>query len=329
MRKLLALLLALTMVLGLAACGKKDAGDGEPGQEDRVEDQLPDSDPAPDGDDGGAQDPPPLLPDPEKGETGGDAEADTGENTGSEAGGDVEEDAGEEAVRSSHTDVTLTFAGETFRLSPLGIDGVYAASFTSADPAVATVDGSTGDVAAVAPGTTSVAMHVECGEGQYDFTCTVRCVWKETEEEPSAPAAGEADTRPSLDGFFTTLQGSYEGLGAMGAIEGEVLENYYPGLSGIATVEELLVQETMITTANVAVGLVKLSKDATLDDIQAVQDILQARINTQAEGGAWYPASCETWEQGVILSVNNCVGMFVYPEDAQEMADLFMEAFGS
>ena len=111
--------------------------------------------------------------------------------------------------------------------------------------------------------------------------------------------------------------------------EGELLENYYPGLSGIAAVEEILVQETMMSTANVAVGLVKLSDDATLEDVLAVQNIFQSRITTQAEGGAWYPASCETWENGVITSVSNCVGMFVYPESAQELADQFTETFSN
>ena len=74
---------------------------------------------------------------------------------------------------------------------------------------------------------------------------------------------------------------------------------------------------------------VKLSEDATLEDITAVQEILQARITTQAEGGAWYPESCETWKNGIITSVSNTVGMFVYPEQAQELADAFTEAFSN
>ena len=65
------------------------------------------------------------------------------------------------------------------------------------------------------------------------------------------------------------------------------------------------------------------------DDVAAVQAVFQSRIDTQAAGGAWYPASCETWEQGVITSASNVVGMFVYPEDAQGMADLFTETFGN
>ena len=114
------------------------------------------------------------------------------------------------------------------------------------------------------------------------------------DDQPEVPEE-EKDDQPGSDGeeasplkdFYATLQAKYEGLDAMMVIEGELLETYYPGLSEIAAVEEIYLQETMITTANVAVGMVKLSEDATLEDITAVQEILQARITTQAEGGAW------------------------------------------
>lgn len=156
------------------------------------------------------------------------------------------------------------------------------------------------------------------------------------DDQPEVPEE-EKDDQPGSDGeeasplkdFYATLQAKYEGLDAMMVIEGELLETYYPGLSEIAAVEEIYLQETMITTANVAVGMVKLSEDATLEDITAVQEILQARITTQAEGGACYPESCETWKNGIITSVSNTVGMFVYPEQAQELADAFTEAFSN
>ncbi|MBD5149107.1 MAG: Ig domain-containing protein [Oscillibacter sp.] len=235
-----------------------------------------------------------------------------------------------ESVTASHTDVTLFHAGETVTMSAQGVSGIYANTFVSADPGVAAVDKLTGEITAVAPGTTTVTMHVECEAGQFDFDCTVRCSWEDTGDAPvsSLPASGAA-ALPSLSDFFTTLQGKYDGLGAMMVMEGELLSNYYPGLDAIASVEEVCIQETMISISNVAVGLVKLSADASPDDVTAVQNILQARIDTQAGGGAWYPASCETWEQGVITSTSNVVGMFVYPDEAQAMADLFTEAFSN
>lgn len=341
MKKLTAILLALLLALSLTACEdaiskllyKNDAKDPDVVQP--KEPDIPGTTPS-----GGSAAPTepttpaepaapvePAVPEP------GEVEA---PDNGPEA------DDPETDIRASHADVTLFSAGETFTLSARGVSGTYAASFSSKDPAVATVDETTGVVTAVAPGITTVTMHMECEAGQFDFDCIIRCRWEA--EEPGLPDAGSGtDQQPgsspeppagtasaaSLSGFYSTLQGQYEGLGRMMAIDGDLLENYYPGLSGIASVEEVLIQETAITTANVAVGLVRLSEDAPLEDVLAVQSVLQGRISAQANGGAWYPASCETWKQGVITSVSNCVGMFVYPEDAQSMADAFVSAFSN
>ena len=338
MKKLLALLLALTMLLSLAACGKKDDKENNnaaPEGQDQVQTPDPQPDPEPD--------PEPLLPDPEK------DEMEDGEEILEDSGEEIPEEAGEKegeadsapAFRVSHEDVTLGHAGETFRLSVWDANGDApdTCTYTSTYPEVASVDEAGGTVTAVAPGSTTVTVRAVYGDEQVEFQCIVRCRWTEEKNDaekdeaaggtesgqPDSPAA----SRPALTDFVATLQGSYEGLGALSPYEGELLENYYPGLSGIAAVEEILVQETMMSTANVAVGLVKLSDDATLEDVLAVQNIFHSRITTQAEGGAWYPASCETWEKGVITSVSNCVGMFVYPESAQELADQFTETFSN
>ena len=337
MKKYIVMILAALLALALAACSLNFLNktvNPPPEPPDQPEDvrpqepEVPGSGPEqPD-----AQEPDAPLPDPDK-EDGGAPVEDLGEPDG---------EAEKKEIAVSHTDVTLRSEGETFTLSAKNVPGVYTCTFTSADPAVAAVDESTGVVTAVANGSTTVSLHVECEEGQFDFQCIVRCDWAAEDgaegeepdqpvqpEEPDQPVSGTVDNRPSLSDFFATLQGSYEGLGAMMVMDGELLDTYYPGLSGIDAVEEVLIQETMMTTANVAVGLVKLSGDATLDDIIAVQNIFQARISTQASGGAWYPASCETWENGVITSVSNCVGMFVYPDEAQAMADLFTESFSN
>lgn len=325
MKKMIALLLTLAMLLSLTACSisflnrEVNNPDVKP-EAPAVQPEEP-SVPAGDGDDIAAVEPEipadkpdTLLPDPEK---------DDGEESAAPE---------ERTVMSSHKDVTLFSAGETFRLTVWDSNGKDpdTCTYTSADPSVAAVDEGGGEVTAVAPGTTTVTAHVSYGDESQDFDCIVRCNWKEEE----VPSASEGTDKPvqasvSLNDFFSTLQGSYEGLDSMMALDGELLDTYYPGLSSIDAVEEVLVQETMMTMANMAVGLVKLSDDATSDDIVAVQNALQTRINAQADGGAWYPASCETWKNGIITSTSNAVGMFVYPENAQDMADLFAETFSN
>lgn len=321
MKRLTALFLALLLLASLPACKKDDKGDAPEGGApiQGVEPSRPTQ--PPDGTDGatGADAPAPDEPPDETPE---------GPSSGKPDEADKEETP-EAEISLSHSDVTLFSAGETFTLTGSGVEGVYAATYTSADPAVAEVDGQTGVVTAVAPGITTVSVHIECGEGQFDLECIVRCRWTEDAADPPAPGEAPVSVTPSLADFFATLQGGYEGLGAMMTLDGELLENYYPGLLEIPTVEEVLIQETMISISNVAVGLVRLSDGASLDDVLAVQEILQARITAQADGGAWYPESCETWKQGVIASASHYVGMFVYPDSAQDMADLFTLTFGN
>ena len=163
------------------------------------------------------------------------------------------------------------------------------------------------------------------------LTCIVRCSAPAAQqpedgaegstEEPSE--GGESDALPTLSDFYNTLSETYQ-IGGLATYEGELLDNYYPGLSAIST-KQCLVQETMMTMANAAVSLIEVENSS---DVQTVKDILAARAKAQADGGAWYPASCETWANAVIVSTGNYVGMFVYPENAQAMADLFVSTYG-
>lgn len=174
MKKVFALLLSLLLLLSLSSCGKNN-GDVPPRQ-DAGQSEPSDANPEPDMGDT------PLLPDPDS--TGNDM-VDIGENSGT--------------ISISHTDVTLKSAGDSFRLSVLGVEGIYACAFSSADPAVASVDEATGEVTAAAPGQTTVSAHIECSSGQYDFDCIVRCAWTEA-------VSGE-EVLASLPGWFRFSSG--------------------------------------------------------------------------------------------------------------------------
>lgn len=343
MKKLTAILLALVLLLGLTGCEDAiskllyQSGKDDPDAVQAQEPDIPGTTP-PGGD--AAPEEPTESGVPDDAVEPAEPQPGTEEPSSGEEGEKEDGKKPDGGVAASHSDVSLFSAGETFTLSARGVSGIYAGSYVSADPEIASVDELTGEVTAVSPGTTTVTMHVECEAGQFDFDCIVRCRWEAedpglpgagTEETPETPAGPDApaSAQPSLSGFFSTLQGEYEGLTGMMAMDAQMLDNYYPGLSGIAAVEEVLVYESAISINNMAVGLVKLSDSATTEDILAVQSILQSRITAQAEGGAWYPASCETWENGVITSASNCVGMFVYPDDAHSMANLFTDTFSS
>lgn len=196
MKKLFLLLLTACLLLSLPACGRKDdSGPPPPRQnEDQVRPETPEEPEggggtAPDIPEDGAEPDAPLLPDPES--TGGGLE-DLGEMGG-----------GAGAVTASHSDVTLQYPGDSFRLSVLGVEGIYACTFASDDPDVAAVDEVNGDVTAVSPGLAVVSMHVEGEGGPYEFTCLVRCVW----EEAAAGLTGE-DILASLPERFDFSSGA-------------------------------------------------------------------------------------------------------------------------
>ena len=86
------------------------------------------------------------------------------------------------------------------------------------------------------------------------------------------------------------------------------LDNLYPGLSGIDSVQ-CVCYGPMMTSVAAEVTLVQVKSAG---DVAAVKSILQARVDTQVAGGAWYPATIEQWENNSrIVSKGNCVMLIV------------------
>ena len=141
MKKILAVILTLTLILALTACGGKN-NDGAGAPDDSIQtpaepspapEPLPETDPEPPAGQGEE----PEVPD-QSGEPAQPAEPQQPEE--------------EPILRVSHEDVTLRSAGESFRLTVWDSSGndPDACTYTSADPAVAAVDESGGEITAVA-----------------------------------------------------------------------------------------------------------------------------------------------------------------------------------
>lgn len=79
-------------------------------------------------------------------------------------------------VTASHFDATFFNPKEHFKLTPIGAGDDYTSTYSSSDSAVAKVD-QNGTVTAVAPGTATITMVVDCGGSDYTFECIVRCSW--------------------------------------------------------------------------------------------------------------------------------------------------------
>lgn len=157
---------------------------------------------------------------------------------------------------------------------------------------------------------------------------------KPVQKPEGLPAQKPADSQSKpastadLAAFYDALAAG-EDWPAMMQAEGEVLDAFYPGLSGIST-NQCAVYTAMISAS---VGEIALVEVQNADDVQKVKDIFQARVDYQVgddenPGGAWYPQTIEGWKTGSrIVSNGNFVVLVALYEGADGVVDKFNALF--
>ena len=111
--------------------------------------------------------------------------------------------------------------------------------------------------------------------------------------------------------------------GYMADVEGELLESYYPGLSGIPAKQLVAKVPAMSSDVNEVV----LIQCETEEDAESAAVILQARIDAQAEGGAWYPESLEAWKAAKVLREGACAALIASGAHQAELEEQFRSQF--
>ena len=107
-----------------------------------------------------------------------------------------------------------------------------------------------------------------------------------------------------------------------------MLDSYYPGLSELSTKQ----CGVYVAAISAAVGELALVEVENAGDVQAVEDIFQARIDYQVgddtnPGGAWYPETIEGWKtKSQIVSHGNYV-MLAVGDNAGAAAESFEALF--
>lgn len=134
-------------------------------------------------------------------------------------------------------------------------------------------------------------------------------------------AKGEAKN-VDLSAFYTKLESEYE-LSAMTDITGDLQTNYYPGLSDIKFKQSVMKMPMMSSVVSEYV-LVECENES---DTKAVADILQKRIDDQANGGAWYPDSMEAWKQAKVITNGKYVAMIAAGENQDKVVKAYNELF--
>lgn len=111
--------------------------------------------------------------------------------------------------------------------------------------------------------------------------------------------------------------------GYMADVEGELLEGYYPGLSEIPAKQLVAKVPAMSSDVNEVV----LIQCETEEDAEAAAAIFQARIDAQAEGGAWYPESLEAWKQAKALREGTYAALLASGAHQGELEEQFSSQF--
>ena len=136
--------------------------------------------------------------------------------------------------------------------------------------------------------------------------------------------SGKQDPEVDLTAYFTQMvkdAGLDENY--MTDLEGEMLESYYPGISDIPT-KQFLAKAPMMSGVVNEMVLMQCENE---EDAGKASAILQERIDTQAEGGAWYPESMEAWGNGQVIQHGTYVAMIASAQFQKTWADGFNALF--
>ena len=109
----------------------------------------------------------------------------------------------------------------------------------------------------------------------------------------------------------------------MADVEGELLEEYYPGLSEIPAKQLAAKVPAMSSDVNEIV----LMQCETEEDTEAAAAILQARIDSQVGGGAWYPETQAAWEKAKVLRQGTYAALIASGEFQESLEEQFNQQF--
>ena len=110
-----------------------------------------------------------------------------------------------------------------------------------------------------------------------------------------------------LTSFYDTLAAEYDWADYLADTEGEMIAKA-PRMSSVVNEMVFLQCETE-------------------DDAAKAAEILQQRIDAQAEGGAWYPESMEAWGRGVVDQQGTYVAMIASAEHQDAIVERWKAQF--
>ena len=137
--------------------------------------------------------------------------------------------------------------------------------------------------------------------------------------EPTGPSASDVN----LASFYQTVLNSHD-FPSMDVLPADFAANYYPGLFTIPVVQRLVGAPMMTGTAAAEIALVQVVNSS---DVSTVKSILQARVDNQAAGGAFYPMVVEGWQNNARIESKGNYVILVVHEDCDAIISQFRALF--
>lgn len=134
------------------------------------------------------------------------------------------------------------------------------------------------------------------------------------------------ETTVDLTAFFDRLDQSYAwGETYFMEQDEESLDSLYPGLKDLPA-KQLVVK---VPRMSAAVNEYVFAEFETEEDAEAAGEILRQRVQTQAQGGAWYPESMAAWEQAKVLVRGRYVAMIAGGENQEALEKAWEDQFAA
>ena len=163
-----------------------------------------------------------------------------------------------------------------------------------------------------------------CAAAALCLTMLSACASEKQPEAKDADLAAFAQTLAEnyeFGGFLQRIDPSDEQMGEMMA---QMLDNYYPGLTGME-LEQLEVYMSMISFSS---GEFALAQAKSADGAAQVKDIFQARVDSKTtEGPGNYPEEVEMWQRDARIATQGSYVLLVCHEDADAIVDEFNALF--
>lgn len=142
-----------------------------------------------------------------------------------------------------------------------------------------------------------------------------------------AACGGQTAAAPDLEQYYQDFMASLgeENTPAMTDAneDASYVDAFFPGLNDIELKQSVL-QMAAISATAFELDLVECADEG---DAETVRSIFQARVDSQINGGAFYPETTAAWEKAEILVNGGVVALIVAGEHQSDAVDAFNALF--